>query len=119
MAESNDNSNVINLMERLVKGEVVAAEQPEEMDTMIEWAFTNDKTNPAVRQIFHTLYQSVFSNTLGVMHALNTETDLIETLIVGLSRDEDGNIATWPIARVIPEAEQGKYKAPDGNGNWV
>lgn len=118
MAESNE-SNVIDLMERLVKGEQVAAEMPEDMDTMTEWTFTNDKTNPAVRQIFHILYQGVFSNTVGVMHALNTETDMVETLIVGLARNDDGSVATWPLAKIIPESEQGNYKAPDGNGNWV
>jgi hypothetical protein len=86
---------------------------------MTEWTFTNDKTNPAISHLFRMFHESVFANKLGVMHALNTEDNKVQTLLVGVEITEDKQVITWPIAKILTEEEQGKYKAPDGNGNYL
>lgn len=123
MAESNESkfsadTNVIDFAERVSKGEIVEAEVPEGTE-MTEWTFSNDKTNHAIRQLFHMLHQSVFVNKLGVMHAKRKDSDLIETLIVGVEVLENGSIATWPIAKLLTEEEQEQYLAPDGSGGYI
>lgn len=120
MAESEtpeDNVVHVDFAERIARGEIDEMETPDGSE-MAEWVFTNDRTNMATRQLFHMLYQSVFTNKLGVMHAKKTDSELIETLIVGIELTPDG-VATWPIAKLLTEEEQGMYKAPDGNGGWV
>jgi hypothetical protein len=84
---------------------------------MEEWVFTNDKTNPMVRQLFHLLYTSVFKNKLGVMHAKLKDKDEVHTLIVGVEYTPEG-LVTWPIAKILTEDQQLEYLAPDGNGNY-
>ena len=84
---------------------------------MDEYTFTNDKTNKAIRHLFHMFYQSVFKNKLGVMHARNKVDGKVHTILVGVELTPDGTL-TWPIAKVLTEAEQGQYEAPDGNGNY-
>lgn len=109
----------IEFMKDVAEGKIQEAEVPENMEnSMVEWTFSNDKENPAIRQLFHLLYNGVFKNKVGVMHALNKETDVVETLIVGIDVT-DGNVAAWPIAKLLTEEEQGKYLSPDGNGSYV
>ena len=47
-----------------------------------EFVFTNDKTNPAVRNLFHMLHKAAFTNQLGMMVAKHEPTGDITTLIV-------------------------------------
>lgn len=120
MNEFNDESNVIDFAERVAAGQIAKAVPPEELEviTKDELVFTNDKSDQMIRQMFHMLYQMTYDNSLGLMHALNTETEKVETLIVGVNRTEDG-YACFPIAKVLTDSEQGKYKSPDGAGNYV
>ena len=97
-------------------GDVVEASSPDGTE-MEEWVFTNDKTNPMVRQLFHLLYESAFKNKLGVMHAKLKDKDEVHTLIVGVEYTDEG-VITWPIAKILTEAQQTEYLAPDGNGNY-
>lgn len=114
MLENED--NVIDFMERVAQGKIKEAEVPEDA-AFTEWSFSNDKENAAIRQLFHMLYQSVFSNKLGVMHCKRKDSDLVDTVIVGVERTPEG-LATWPIAKLLTEEEQENYMAPDGHGNW-
>lgn len=114
---NNEESNVIDFAEAVAAGKIKEVEAPDERE-MFEWTFSNDKSNNAIRQLFHMFYQIVFDNKLGLMHALNTESDKVETLIVGVEQTPNGT-ACWPIAKILTEEEQGKYKSPDGNGGWV
>lgn len=117
MAE-NDNKDFVNdVLTMLPEGKVREADHPEGI-VMEEWTFTNDKTNPAIRQMFHLLHQSAFKNKLGVMHAKLKDKDEVHTLIVGVEVVE-GEVLTFPIAKVLTEAEQNNYVAPDGNGGWL
>ena len=104
------------LQELMTAPEPVTDATGVEMD---EWCFTNDKSNPAIRHLFRMFYESVMSNKIGVMHALNTETNKIETIIVGIELSPAKEVMTWPIAKVLTEEQQGCYKAPDGSGNYL
>jgi hypothetical protein len=84
-----------------------------------EWIFTNDKTNPYSRQLLHMLYDGALTNKLGVMHAKDSVTGDQVSLIVGIIRDEEGNINCFPLARFLDGSEVPQYLAPDGNGGWV
>lgn len=107
------NTNVIQMFE-----ELVAAEHPDGKE-LSELIFTNDVKNPGLPRLFHFIYDAVFNNKVGVMHALNAETKMVETLIVGVDYDEEGNLMCLPIAKVLTDEQQGFYHAPDGYGNWI
>lgn len=82
-----------------------------------EWTFTNDKTNPAIRGMWHLFHSAAFNNKLGLMHSRHIPSGTIHTLIVGVEQTTDG-VHTWPLARVLTEDEQGTYEAPDGEGGF-
>lgn len=113
MAESNEIlDNVVQMYPDLEE-----AQHPDGLE-MTEWVFVNEKENPAPRHLFHLLYKSVFVNKLGIMNALNTADGRVYTLIVGVD-EVDGEVVTWPIAKLLTEYEQNLFKAPDGDGNYV
>lgn len=97
--------------------EVKEAQHPDGLE-LDELVFVNEKENPAPRQLFHLLYESVFKNKLGIMNALNTADGRVYTLIVGVEQTEEG-VVTWPIAKLLTEYEQNLFKAPDGEGSYV
>src|SRR5688572_24626908 len=97
--------------------EIELAEHPAGIE-MTEWAFSNDKANPHIQQLFHMLYNATFRNKIGVMHAKRKDSDVVHTLIVGVEATDEG-IITWPLARVLTEAEQGEYMAPTGTGEFI
>lgn len=96
--------------------EVKEAEHPTGQE-MIEWVFTNDRTNPAVRNLFHIFYQSVFMNKLGLMTALHKPSGAVQTLLVGVDTS-NGHTITWPLAKILTEDEQTQYAAPNGEGGY-
>jgi hypothetical protein len=100
----------------LASGDVQLAEAPESVKNFTEWCFTNDKTNPAIRQMFHAFYQGAFKNKLGLMHAKDKD-GKVHTLIVGVEIQPDG-VFTYPLARCLEEDEINNFSAPDGEGGW-
>lgn len=86
---------------------------------MMPWVFTNDKTNPAPFQILDLFYKGVFSNTVGVMHAKRKDTGNLELLLVGLTKDEGGDLGIYPLARLLSMEDSADYLPPDGNGGYV
>lgn len=94
------------------------AEHPEGRE-VLEWLFTNDKTNPAIVNVFRIFHQVAYSNLLGVMHAKVKGEDKIHTLLVGVDVKEDGSIDTWPLAKVLTPEEQANYLSPDGEGGYI
>lgn len=84
-----------------------------------EWIFTNDKTNPYPQRLLHMLYDGALTNKLGVMHAKDASTGEQVSLIVGIIRNEEGDINCFPLARFLDGAEVPQYLAPDGKGGWV
>ena len=106
-----EDTTVIDLMKKVSEGKIEQAKVPENLeDGFVEYVFTTDTSNHAIRQLFHMFYSAVFANKIGIMHATNTETGEIETVLVGLERTDAENIATWPIARILTEEEQQKYE---------
>ena len=103
----------------VAEGKIKEAEHPDGKE-IVEWIYTNDKAGKNVmRQLFHLFYSGVFANRVGIMQCLDTETDKIETILVGISHTAEDSVVTWPIAKVLTEGEQGRYLAPDGNGGYL
>lgn len=84
-----------------------------------EWIFTNDKANPYPRQLLHQFYEGTLTNKIGIMHAKDKETGADALLLVGVLRNEEGDIGCYPLARVLDASEVQNYLAPDGNGGWI
>lgn len=101
----------------IAQGEVQEA-QPSEGVAMTEWIFANEK-NPALRQLFHSMYAGVFQNRLGLAHCKNSETGELETLIVGINPTEENGVQLFPLAVIIDESKVGNWLSPDGNGGYV
>lgn len=95
-----------------------AAKDMKERD-MIPWVFSNDKKNPAPMGLLNMFYSGVFSNTLGIMVAKDSETGDIVSVLVGLSKDGNGEPAIYPIARILGDSESKRYLPPDGNGGYI
>lgn len=92
--------------------------QPAEGIEMTEWVFANEK-NPALRQLFHSLYSGVFNNRIGLAHCKNATTDKLETLIVGVNPIEGGGAQLFPLAVVIEESNVNNWLSPDGKGGYI
>jgi hypothetical protein len=92
----------------------------EEETGLIAYMFTNDaKQGYLLQQLLDMYYRGAYSNTIGIMSALNTETEETELLIVGVSHDEEGLTNTFPLARILTPQEVEKYRGPDGKGGWL
>jgi hypothetical protein len=79
---------------------------------------TNDMT-PQKVALMEMFYRGAFANTLGYMDALNEETGEVEQLIVGFDKNAvNGQVDTYPLARLLAPSEVAKYKAPDGKGGY-
>lgn len=115
MTEENkdEKNNVVPLFK-----EIEPAEHPDGGE-LEEFIYTNDPNNPMLPRLFHFLYDTVFKNKLGVMHALNKETMKVSTLIVGVETAEDGTIMCLPMAKLLTAEEQELFCAPNGMGGFV
>lgn len=108
-----EESNVVQMFE-----DMQTAEHPDGGE-LYEHIYTNDLKNPMLPRLFHFLYDAVFNNKVGVMHAYNKKTEQVQTLIVGVEEGEDGGIICLPIAKILTAEEQDNYCAPDGRGNFI
>lgn len=106
----------MNINEELMQ---VAVGEVQKDDALLvtEWIFAN-KENPALFQLFHSLYHAVHQNKIGVAHCKNRADGSISTLIVGVEETEEGT-QLYPLARILNEGEMEHYLAPDGNGGYV
>jgi len=102
---------------QLAEGKIEEA-QPAEGINMTQWVFANEQ-NPGLVQLFHSLYQGVFSNKLGLAHCKNVKTGNLDTLIVGVNPTEEGSVQLFPLAVVIEEADVMNWHSPDGAGGYV
>lgn len=102
---------------KVAQNEVEEA-QPAEGIQMTEWIFANE-ANPALRQLFHSLYSGVFQNRIGIAHCKNTTTDKLETLIVGVQPNGEGGAQLYPLAVIIGEEDVLNWHSPDGKGGYV
>lgn len=84
-----------------------------------EWIFSNDKANPFPQQVLHMFYDGILNNKVGVMAAKDKESGDPVLILVGIMKDEEGNVGCFPLARVLQGEEAGSFYAPDGHGGWV
>jgi hypothetical protein len=101
--------------------EIPVAEHPAGIE-MVEWIFTNDKTNEYPKLLFHGLMQGAFANKLGIMQTKNSFTGEVDTLIVGIELvDGKFDVAPncHPLAKILTAEEILAYvSSPDGSGNF-
>jgi hypothetical protein len=117
MAESEKKITPEEMLE-FMESELKPVEHPGGIE-MREWAFSNDPTNPMPRHLFHLFMKGAFANKIGIMNAKLKGTDEIHSIVVGVQINEDGTVATWPLAKIFDQEEQDLYAAPDGEGNYI
>lgn len=114
----NTPENDVDVLQDMGLVDAPKADHPEGRE-VVEWLFTNDKTNPAIVNIFRIFHNVTYMNSLGVMHAKNKETGEVSTILVGVDIQPDGSINTWPLAKVLTPQEQNMFLSPDGEGGWI
>lgn len=108
-------NNVIEASERFLTKKAPGIEEKE----MIPYVFANDKNNPVPFGLLDLFYQGVFTNTVGIMIAKDSETGNEELVLVGLAKDANGEPVVYPMAVCIGQAQTGRYLPPDGKGGYV
>jgi hypothetical protein len=96
----------------------LAAEGPIEGTKFNLHVFTNDKQNPLAIKQLEMFYQATLGSRIGLMHAKNTATGKIDTLLVGVDYAEDG-VNTYPLAKLLGEEDMNVYLPPDGEGGYI
>lgn len=103
--------------EDLLAASEAAAEGPAETKFNLH-VFTNDKGNPFAIKQLELFYQCVLASKVGLMHAKNSETGAIETLLVGVEQGPNG-IISYPLAKILDETDLNLYLPPDGDGGYL
>lgn len=80
--------------------------------------FTNDQGNPFPFTQLDLFYQCVQASKVGLMHAKNRETGVIESLLVGVEQGPNG-IISYPLAKILDENDLNLYLPPDGMGGYL
>lgn len=101
----------------VAQGKIVNAQPVDTQMEMTQWVFANEM-NPALIQMFHSFYDGVFKNRIGIAHVKEAETGRICTMLVGVNPTEDGT-QLFPLARVLDEQDVNTFLSPDGNGGWI
>lgn len=87
---------------------------------LIAYMFTNHREQaPMIQSLLDMFYKGAYNNTIGIMSALNKDTDNEELLIVGVTQLENGLTDTYPLARILSPLEVARYVGPDGKGGWL
>ena len=97
---------------------VQPAQTEQEVAEINLYVFTNNPKDSRPYSLLQMFYTGAFDNTLGIMEALNKDTDALELLLVGISQEEDGTTNTYPIAKLLDPEELRSYAAPDGRGGY-
>lgn len=79
--------------------------------------FANRQPAPELEMVLAMFYRGAQSNRIGIMQALNAETNEEEVLLVGYD-EVDGEVECFPLALVLKAEDTSKYRHPDGNGGW-
>ena len=109
---TDEQNNVVQMFE-----DIEFAEHPDG-SPLFEHVYTNDPRNPMLPRLFHFLHDAMYKNKVGIMHAYNSKSKQVHTLIVGVEVRDD-QVYTMPIAKILTAEEQENYHAPDGQGNWL
>lgn len=82
------------------------------------YKFTNKDDSPYLDTLLQMFYEGAFGNTIGIMEAFNLKTQEEETILVGVSVDEDGKPECFPIAKLMSAEDVPNYLSPDGMGGF-
>lgn len=85
---------------------------------MIPHVFSNEPYNPVPYGLLDILYRQVFENRVGVFVGKDTETGEHVDIICFVGDKGDEDVALYPIARLLKEAEVERYRAPTGDGGY-
>lgn len=81
------------------------------------YVFSNDTQDQGTVQLLQMFYRGAYSNSVGIMRALNTSTDKVESILVGLEVEE-GETKLIPLAKVLEPQDVPNYLSPNGKGGW-
>lgn len=81
------------------------------------YVFSNDTKDEGTVQLLQMFYRGAFTNSVGIMRALNTETDKVESILVGLEV-ENGETKLLPLAKILEPTDVPNYLSPNGKGGW-
>jgi hypothetical protein len=96
-------------------GNVVEAPKPVELLMHI---FSNHGHDAPAQSLLGLFYEGAMMNTIGIMRALNVDTNAEELLLVGVEQHDANNSSVYPLAKIIDKASLTRYKSPDGKGGW-
>lgn len=108
-------------MTEITEANVIEQEDKAEEKQAVLLAFSNDKDpqhTANMTGLLKMFYHAVLTNRVAIMEAKNTETDTVETILVGLDQQGDA-MNTYPLALAITAEMAEKYVAPDGKGDWL
>lgn len=83
------------------------------------YKFTNKEDSPYLDSMLSMFYHAAMNAKIGIMEAMDANTNKEVLLLVGVEKDADGNVSCFPIARCLPAEEVGDYLQPDGTGNYI
>lgn len=91
------------------------------MSTEVEmnmYVFSNIAHDAPAMSLIQMFYDGVLKNEVGIMRARVAGTEDTVLVLVGVSKDEDGSVNCYPLAKIL-DAEQATYlESPDGLGNY-
>lgn len=90
-----------------------------ENNTLTLYTFANHEPADELHGLLRMFYSAAFGNKIGIMQALNTETNKEEVVLVGIQEKEDDTTQVFPLALVLKAEDVNKYVAPDGEGGWA
>lgn len=91
----------------------------EETNALTLYTFANHSPAEELNGLLRMFYSAAFGNKIGIMQALNTETNLEEVVLVGINEVDGEHKHVFPLAVVLKAEDVDKYVAPDGEGGWA
>jgi len=83
------------------------------------YKFTNKQDSPYLDTMLSMFYHAAMNARIGIMEAKEKDTDREVLLLVGIDKDENGEITAYPLARCLPAEEVRDYLQPDGEGGYI
>lgn len=80
--------------------------------------FTNHENSPHLDQLIQMFYHGTATESIGIMQALNKNTNKEELVLVGV-RMLDDIPSCYPLAKILTEEEASVYLSPDGVGGFI
>jgi hypothetical protein len=105
------------LIEQAPEAEAAEPANKAEAAEVTLYTFSNHSPAPELESLLAMFYKGAVDNQLGIMQALNTETNAEELLLVGVTVD-NGDTHCYPLCTLLKAEDVPRYKAPNGKGGW-